>query len=68
MPRLKIRMHRLESAAPHRISPAIKRWLGVPLTQQEAVDLERQPRAPFNPNEVESSDLPRDMKKWLLEA
>lgn len=53
------RLRALEAAQPSRISPAVKVWLGWPLTDAERARLD-------DPvPELVMSNLPQEVKEWL---
>lgn len=61
MKALNRRLEALESAGPDELHPAIRRWLGMPLTEKE----EREADAYEPPAEIDTSGLSREAKEWL---
>lgn len=48
-------------------SPSVKRWLGLPLTEAEALEADRAAHKPFDRREVENSNISKEAKAWLLQ-
>ncbi|MDP4540134.1 hypothetical protein Q9K01_10895 [Qipengyuania sp. DY56-A-20] len=53
---LKRRLDKLETTTTPRCSPAIKRWLGIPLTAAEAAQAEAEPVEPMDSEEAARFD------------
>ena len=53
------RLRALETARPLRLSPAVKAWLGWPLTDEECARLDDPVPEPV------MSDLPQEVREWL---
>lgn len=59
MRRLEHRLRALETAQPSRICPAVKAWLGWPLTDAERARLDDPVPEPV------MSNLPEEVRTWL---
>ena len=62
------RLSALEKGSKTEPSPAVKEWLGMPLTEAEQRELACSPPSEFSAARVEESGLSQAVKDWLLQG
>lgn len=60
---LERRVRAMEARQPVAMSPAVKAWLGQPLTDAERQDMET--ADPVDLSDINTSRLPADVRAWL---